>query len=363
MLRVLPALLALAMLVLPAPSSAQENHEALTNRVNSGTVGIVSGGITGTYIKIAADLASVLDNGEDLRILPVIGKGSVQNITDILYLRGIDIGIVQSDTLAYLKKEGTYPGIESRINYISKLYNEEFHLVAAKGIQSIEELAGKKVNLGVPGSGTYMTASTVFGILGVEVEPMQIDQALAIEKIKSGEIAATIYIAGKPTRVVADLTEADGIHLVPIPFSDALQEIYLPASLTAADYPNLVAPGDRVDTLAVGAVLAVFNWKANTERYNKVVRFIDAFFSRFAEFQQAPRHPKWREVNLAAQVPGWARFPPAEQWLEQAEEKARVAMRDDFQRFLTENGSRKLRPNEQEALFKRFMEWRQSATQ
>ncbi len=78
-------------------SSAALAEEAweFSERINRGTISVISGGINGTYVRIAADLSAVLDNGEDLRILPIMGKGSVQNIDDILYLKGIDVGIVQ----------------------------------------------------------------------------------------------------------------------------------------------------------------------------------------------------------------------------------------------------------------------------
>lgn len=154
------------------PTAQQEEAAAINfrERVNKGTVRLISGGVDGTYIRIAADLANVLDRRDDLRILPIVDKGSVQNITDILYLRGTDIGIVQSDVLTYMQKTGIHPTINKRIRYITKLYNEEFHLLAADEFRSLEELAGQKVNFGPEGSGTYMTASTVFDVLGITVK-------------------------------------------------------------------------------------------------------------------------------------------------------------------------------------------------
>ena len=84
-----------------------------------------------------------------------------------------------------------------------------------------------------------------------------------------------------------------------------------PAEFRSADYPALVPEGTTVETIAVGAVMAVYAWPAGTERHRKVARFIEAFNAKFPAFLQPPRHPKWREVNLEAQVPGWTRFTPA----------------------------------------------------
>ena len=202
----------------PVPA-AEENKPVndLSEFVNSGTVGVISGGIGGTYVRIAADIAATLNAHTDVRALPIVGQGSLQNITDLLYLKGIDVAIVQSDVLDYIEREKIHPNIKRRINYVTKLYNEEFHVVAGRGIVALADLAGRKVNFGVKGSGTYMTATTVFAALGIEVEPVSIDQPLAMEKIRRGEIAASIYVAGRPAAVVAGLRKEDGFKLLPDP--------------------------------------------------------------------------------------------------------------------------------------------------
>ena len=333
----------------------------LRKQINNGTVGIVAGGIDGTYIRIASDLSAVLDSGYDLRVLPVIGEGSLQNVADALYLKGIDIGIVQSDVLAYVKREGTHPNIEARINYITKLYNEELHLIVGEGIDSVADLAGKKVNFGSEGSGTFMTSSIVFDTLDVEVEPTSFDQALAIEKVKSGEIAGLVYIVGKPASLFRSVKAEDGLRLLPLPYTPELLQTYLPAQLTSRDYPGLIAEGQNVETLAVGAVMAVYNWKPDTWRSAKVERFIEAFFGRFNDFRQPPRHPKWREVSLTAQLPGWTRFPPAERWLAENQIADTTNLRDDFQAFLSEQApgvvSQASSDADRDALFEQFLLW------
>lgn len=340
----------------------------LRKQINNGTVGIVAGGIDGTYIRIASDLSAVLDRGYDLRILPVIGEGSLQNVADALYLKGIDIGIVQSDVLAYVKREGIHPSIERRINYITKLYNEELHLIVGPGIESIADLARKKVNFGSEAGGTFMTASIVFETLDVEVQPTNFDQALALEKVKSGELAGTVYIVGKPASLFRSIEAEDGLRLLPVPYTPELLQTYLPAQLSNNDYPGLIPEGQRVETLAVGAVMAVYNWKPDTWRYAKVERFIDAFFSQFNEFRQAPRHPKWREVSLTAQLPGWTRFPPAERWLATNQvADTTTTLRDDFQAFLSEQApgvvNQVSSDSERDVLFEQFLLWQKQRTE
>lgn len=343
--------------------------QELREQINKGTVSIISGGINGTYIRIATDLASVLDNNEDLRVLPIMGKGSVQNIDDILYLRGIDIGIVQSDVFAFVKQSNRHPTIDSRVHYITKLYNEEFHLLVSKDIKGVEDLAGKQVNFGVQGSGTYMTASIVFDRLQVKPVPVSFDQGLALEKVKSGEIAGLVYVAGKPAQLFNNIETTEGIHLLPIPLTDAILETYLPSRFSHADYPRLVAENEQVKTLAVGAVMAVYNWPVGHPRRQKTINFIDAFFSRFEAFQSPPRHQKWQEVSLTAVVPGWNRYQPADDWL-----KKNVMASDnlgktktDFEAFLASQDtslSEKL-PDEasKDELFKLFLLWQAKQSQ
>jgi TRAP transporter TAXI family solute receptor len=361
MSRILLAVAAMVVGLAWWPVNAQERDSRLATEINSGTVGVISGGITGTYVRIAADLAAVLDDGNNLRILPFVGKGSVQNIADMLYLKGIDIGIVQSDVLEYAKSEGLFGNIENRIRYITKLYNEEFHLVAGEGVNTVQDLAGKKVNFGIEGSGTHMTSSVVFKALGVEVEATALDTDLALEKLKSGEIAAAIFVAGKPTRAFADIRPEDGLHLVPIEYAGKLRETYLPSSFDDGDYPGLVPPGQSVNTIAVGAVMAVFNWAENNDRYRKVAKFVDAFFTNFEAFQRPPRHQKWKEVNLSAKLPGWVRMKAAEDWLAQHATVSANDLVNSFKTFLAENritvDSAGVPIDQREELFRQFILW------
>jgi hypothetical protein len=326
----------IGLMLLAGTAAAQtaQPDAALRERINVGTVGLMSGGVDGTYVRIAADLAAVLDDRESLRVMPILGKGSLQNIADVLYLRGVDVGIVQSDVLAYAQRQRLFPTLERRIRYITKLYNEEFHLLAHADIKDIHDLAGKPVNFDVPGSGTEMTASLVLDRLGIPVEQTSFDQ-------------------------FRDLRPEDGLHFLSVPLTPELLDTYLPSQLTAEDYPAVT--GDPVETVAVGAVMAVYNWEPGSDRYRKVERFTDALFSRFEEFQKPPRHAKWKEVNLAAKVPGWTRFDAAESWLRRADAMAANQNdRQSFRTFLEQTATASgggIDEAQVDALFNRFLEW------
>jgi uncharacterized protein len=337
---------------------------------NENTIGLISGSpdSNDTYLQIAFDLADVLNDADNLRILPIAGIGGPQNIRDVRYLRGVDIGLTQTSILNSYRRSNQQTGhFDDKIVYIAKLFNVEVHLVARSNITSIEQLRGLKVNIDAKASGTNYSMRDLFRTLGIDVEEVSMSQPEALEKVKSGEIAATALIGGKPVRSMLKLTRNDGLHFVAIPYTKQLNQLngdYLPATLTHDDYPELVASGE-VDTVAVGAVLIAYDWpKTHNDRYRRVQRFVDAFFPKIAEFQKPPRHPKWREVNISATLPGWKRFEAAQDWLDR---HAQQASADDqaslakFRDFMAQQGHANLSQEELATLYAQFQEWSRRA--
>jgi TRAP-type uncharacterized transport system substrate-binding protein len=270
--------------------------------------------------------------------------------------------------LGYFRQSNELGPIDDKIVYIAKLFNEEMHLIvrAESGITAIEQLRGKTVNFSDAGSGTQMSARYMFGLLGLQVQEVNMGQADAFEKLKTGEIDATILIAGKPAASMAKLKAADGYRLLPMPYSKALQRDYLPATLNAQDYPALIEPGREVETLAIGAVLIAYNWPRETDRYRRIAQFVERFFPKLAEFQKSPRHPKWRETNLTATLPGWQRFAGAEEWLSRNRANAVAMQKEKFDGFVSSQQGdvkRSLTPQEREALFQQFLQWNQTQGQ
>src|SRR5271170_8340942 len=155
--------------------------------LNANTVTLISGTIGGTYVQFGADLASVLDDGNKLRVLPIVGRGSVQSVADILFLQGVDLGIVRSDTLDYLEKKGFAKDIKKQFTYVTKLYNEEMQIIAPKSVHNLRELDGKTISVDLPNGGTFVTALTVFDRLGMKPNVVYIEQRIALEKLKRSE--------------------------------------------------------------------------------------------------------------------------------------------------------------------------------
>src|SRR5438477_2671238 len=239
-----------ALIAGPQPSPAAPLDQGVS-AINRGVVELETSGAAGISVRIAEDLANLIDDGATRRVLPVVGKGSLQNLTDLKYLRGIDLAIVQSDVLDFAKEQRLVPGLEWSLTYITRLYNEEFHLLTGPAIKNVSELANKKVNVDMRGSGTSITAGRLFELLKIPVTVTNDSQEVALDKLRRGEIAALAFVAGKPAPLFMGLKGDDGLHFLAVPFNPAASSAYAPTRLTGSDYPDLVRQDQPVDTIAV----------------------------------------------------------------------------------------------------------------
>ncbi|MEZ5829302.1 MAG: TAXI family TRAP transporter solute-binding subunit [Hyphomicrobiales bacterium] len=345
----------------PKPS-AQSIRESYRARLNENTVTIMAGSSQATDLAVVQDIAAVLDDGDALRVVPMIGKGPTQNLKDVLFMRGVDMGVTQANVLKYFARTGELgPDLANQVAYIAKLFNEEMHVLARAEIEDIAALSGKTVNIGPEGSGAEITARLVFEALGITAHEVHLDEADAIAKLNAGEIDATVVVAGKPAPVFAHLEQARGLKLLAVPYAKGLEDSYYPATLSHEDYPHLIADGERVDTVSVCAVLVSFNWASDSARYRKLDRFVDRFFSNFDAFLAAPRHPKWQQVNFAATLEGWQRSPLAQRWIDNAKTTAAAdpVARERFETFLAQAdaGAAAATDEERAKLFRAFVEW------
>jgi TRAP-type uncharacterized transport system substrate-binding protein len=344
------------------PKSIQQGgtDAELREKKNAWTVGIVGGLLSGTYMRFVDEMATVLNNGDDLRILPIVSYGAASNLDDLLYLQGVDAAVTQSDVFEYFRTQRKTPNLEQRVQYVIRLPISELHILARDDVHSLEDLRGKKVNFGPAGTGASLTGTIVFQRLGINVDQVQIDQPSALQKLRSGEIDAIARVIPKPIDFFARIPPNSGLHLVNIPFTKTFSDLYTLGQFTKAEYPNLLQGNDSIDTIAVPGVLAVYNWQKKQDRYRKVERFVQYLFNRFDRLQQPPFHPKWRDVNLAATVPGWTRFSVAQAMLDQLQTQQQQ-QRSDFQAFLSTRQTVPENDADREALFRQFLEWQAHA--
>lgn len=340
------------------------------NRVdaNAGTVTIMTTrNLASPLMTAALDLSTLLDSGEqyeNMRVIPVVARGRVQNLWDILYLKGIDMGFLQSDTLAYLEDDPGIESIKSRVCYITVMPPAEVHILARDDIRTLQDLAGQKVSINAKGTGSSVVGTILFRRLGIDALLENEDTGRAIARMKEGDLAAHINVLGVPAAPVARLKKEDGIHLLPIPYLPEISDVYLPSKFTSNDYPELVPAGEEVETIAAGIVLAAFNWPEGHARQAKLAPFIEAFFSRFDELKAPGFHPLWKKVNIEASVSGWTRCKPAQDWIDSHQQSSPANMAELQREFATFTAARSnlassnMTEDEKNALFEEFLKWR-----
>jgi TRAP transporter TAXI family solute receptor len=346
---------------------AGNTEAAIKDKRNAWTVGVAGGLMSGSYMTFADELAKALDDGDNLRVLPMVTYGAASNIDDLLYLRGVDVAVTQSDVFEYFKTERKIWNLNNRIHYIIRLPVSEVHILARRDIKSLEDLRGKRVSFGPAGSGSSLTGTIIFQRLGIQVQQANVDISTAMQQLKTGELAAMIRLVGKPIDFFARIPAEAGLHLLPVPFSKVFADYYTIGEFTADQYPNLMPEGQsKVHTIAVPAVLAAFNWAKGTERQKKIERLTERMFANWSKFQKPPFHPKWRDVNLAATVPGWTRLDSAERELQKLEAaqpatNASSALNREFQSYLQRADNKRdadRTPQSRDALFAEFLAWR-----
>lgn len=304
-------------------------------------------------------MASLFSPDARVGVLPMLGDTGKGNIELLLDSPRIDMAFVSTDALAEAKAgDGT---LAARLQFVTRLFPQEVHILARSEIGGFADLAGKKVNLGPAGSNSAVTGATLFKALGIDVEALDLDIAAGIERVKQGSISAAVIVSGKPAPLIGGISKRHRLRLLPVPFGPPLEAAYLPTRFAHADYPNLVPAGAEISTVATGTVLLTAKANDDPGAGERIAQVVDTVFARFAELQEPGRHPKWREVNLAANLTGFERSPAAAAWLARhppneqpvaanASMAAGPAMPDPF-----------AMSNEQkEVLFKQFIEWQRA---
>ena len=305
------------------PPQRSQTHVTEKEKMNAWTVGLAGGLLEGAPIRLAAEMARVVDDGPNLHILPIVTRGATENMNSLLYLRGVDTAIINSDALEEYKIQ--VPGIQQRITYLLNLFPSELHIFVRPEIASLQDLVGKKVNFNTLGTAAAYSGPLIFSRLGINAENTFIPHQIALEQMRKGEMAAVVFITSKPVDAFVRGRWEPGFKFLPVNYESKFEDYYLPAALEASEYPNLIKQGERVSTIAVPTVLVAFNWPAQSNRYQRVARFVDYLFSRIDRLQAPGFDPKWKSINLAATVPGLTRFAAAQAWLDRQGRGARAS--------------------------------------
>jgi len=271
-----------------ATSSAVDNPDQL---------GLVTGSVTGTYIKFGQDMAKVTE-GTDVSVLVKESEGSLANIRRLISKENAAAGIVQSDVMGFLTRstDARMRSVANRLRLIFPFYNEEVHLYARKDIESFADLQGKRIVVGTKGSGNWLTSTNLLHMMGIEAsEQLNLPPAAGATAVLTNQADAMFYVAGKPVKLFTSMEQfkdipkyrelAEHVHIVPLNDPEMLRE-YLPASLGPDDYSWIEK---ETPTIAVKAVLVGFDFTSKSNDY---------YLRRCKE---------WKEVDLDAEIGLWKR--------------------------------------------------------
>jgi TRAP transporter TAXI family solute receptor len=358
-LRIKHMMMSAALLGIIAGGSAQAGSADAPQDSTADWLGLAAGAAAAAETVLAADMAGLFGANAPLRVLPMLGDAGEGNVELLLDEPHVDVAFVSTDALA--ASIAARKDLPEHLELVARLYPQEVHVLARADIRTVSDLAGKKVSFGPAGSGSSVTASALFKALGVEVELQNLDATLAIERLKRGSISAAVIVSGKPSPLIASVPADLGLHLLPVSFGAPLEQAYLPTRLDSADYPNLIEASGEIPTVATGMVLLAAKGKNDPGAAIRIARFVDTLFPRFAELQASDRHPKWREVNLAATLPGFARTPEAQSWLARRPAVAAKPIAATRGRTAPPPADEVSSEGRKEALFRKFIEWRQNS--
>ena len=282
--------------------------------MNAWTLGLAGGLIEGAPLRLASEMARVVDDGTNLHVLPIVTRGPTENLNSLLYLRGVDLAIINSDSLDEYRIQ--LPEIRKHVAYLLNLFPSELHIFVRPEIESLQDLAGKKVNFNTLGTAAAYSGPLIFSRLGIGVEKTFIPHPVALQQMRKGEIAAVVFVTSKPVDAFLRGQWEPGFKFLPVTYDSRFEDYYLPTTLEASEYPALIKAGERIPTIAVPTALVSYNWPVGSNRYRRVARFTDTLFSRIDRLQVPGFDAKWKTINLGATVPGLARFPPAQEWLD-----------------------------------------------
>ena len=267
-------------------------------------MGIVTGNVTGTYIKIGEDIKKIAEPSH-ISLQVFESAGSIQNVFDVRRKRGVQLGIVQSDVLDYIRDisdDNELKTIAAKLAAVYPLYKEEVHVLGDLSLKTLQDLHGKRVAIGPQRSGTYLTAKTIFFQTGVTPsKEVFLGGKEALDSLRRGEIDAMLYVAGAPATLFSESTTADDKFQL-IGVDDKALDSYLTAVIPAGTYKWQESD---VKTVAVKAVLITFSYAGeqcqNVAKVAKIIHENKAWLD-------ANGHPKWREVNLDERLPKWPQY-------------------------------------------------------
>jgi uncharacterized protein len=284
-----------------ALSTVVQSEDLRSQKLNQSTIGLLAS--TPELSGNVLDIADAMDHTDGLRILPIIGRGSLQSINDLLFLRGVDVALLSSDSLAFVKKHDLYKEETGKVAYMAKLANLNVIVLARKDIAGIENLTGLRVATGPANSDEFVAAELIFDAIGMPYERVPTTGKNSVAALLDGRIDAAVFTGAASVQLLNAIKAKSGLHILPLSLPESLADTYSPAILDSKEFPNLIPDGTIVETVAAALILGVFDWPDRTERFYKLRKFNKALLSTYLATRNSDQ-----STNFSAAVPGWKQY-------------------------------------------------------
>jgi uncharacterized protein len=287
---------------------------------NREAIKIVTGPDTGTYFAFGNNIATL--SGKTAPIKVIASNGSIDNIRQIVEGKGaVALGIVQSDILGFLKRSTSKntKKVADHLSMVFPFYDEEVHILARSDVKGLHDLQGKRVVVGEEGSGNMLTAMNILALSEVKAgRLLHLPPAEGVVAVLSGEADAMFLVGGKPVPLFSNLSALKGakgganahllesVHLIPIDDQRVYTE-YSPTRLNKGDYPFMT---ETILTAKVNSALIAYGDRGKAKISAKEcapLQSVSRLIATHLEDLKASGHPKWKEVNLYADIAGWPR--------------------------------------------------------
>jgi TRAP-type uncharacterized transport system substrate-binding protein len=274
--------------------------------LNANAIGLLASQPSAMQDGIA--IADAVSHVESLRVLPIVGNGSLQSLNDLLFLEGVDVAILSSDSLGYARKHALYSDEDRKLSYLVKLANSSIVILVRGEATSLKDLSGRKVATGPATSDSFIAADLVFGDQQITVERLALQGTAAINALRDGTVDAAVLVTGESSAALAAIEQESGLRILPVSVSEKLADVYAPSILDASQYPNLMKQGSAIETVAAAVILAVFDWPKTSKNAGKLRKFDKALLDHYLSGLTADK-----VTNFSAAVPGWKPFGIANQ--------------------------------------------------
>jgi TRAP-type uncharacterized transport system substrate-binding protein len=343
------------------PVSKAASHQAPVQTREQPPFMILAGRDESPDNRLVLDFATALERN---RLRLGRSQGPEKDLLTLLHNPGIDVALIPTDAIESLPRQ-VRAGVHEHLRYLFRVPSQRLHILARRDITTIYDLNGRKIDIGQPGSGSSLTAHLIFNKLGIKPEFTSSDRITAFQHLRSNQIQAMVLLDSDTSKDVLAFASDGDFHLVPISFealASPLEELivhYAPSQFSGEEYPNLVQPGQQVETIAVTRVLALRNWPEGSAHYERLADLSEALSTYwFDEIQK----PAGNGIGLAEQALGWKRFRPTEILLARRAQQAEE--RRAFEEFTGAQGvCPLLDAAARERLFDAFLAWRRTREQ